>query len=431
MYNQLLREGPCETYEERRVNLLKSQVIQLERQIMLDMEALSKRSMVILEVENILERITEQFRDLLGSETPGPKVTIERSQLTRLIEDTEGARRRLYRSVETSDTKHLAQPALFMGEFLKPIRSDQSEISLLDVCRGHTDHLNLRHVSKLESKLFSLLKKLLVLQHDLTTAPSSTSAVSLPAAKILQDRSESLLATTLPLLAECCQNLMELSLLVPAAPWPALRKSIHPEITSESVLSALPSFPRSKQKQALAVVDALLKANNYSREVAKLEYKACSEELRFHQDVYDLHMEYTRAIFDALKESYQIFEKDMKDSICMPLLDILAKFNTLKDSSSEEALKSFLSSFKDHADELQDCANSMQTVSDGSSHETNPGIDGLSAYGEDFFKRVGLLIAKYSKMRKELLEKVEEAKKLGDLQLEDTLGVVTPNGANV
>lgn len=73
----------------------------------------------------------------------------------------------------------------------------------------------------------------------------------------------------------------------------------------------------------------------------------------------------------------------------------------------------------------------MQTVSDGSSHETNPGIDGLSAYGEDFFKRVGLLIAKYSKMRKELLEKVEEAKKLGDLQLEDTLGVVTPNGANV
>ena len=33
LYKQLTDEGPAENYEERRVNLLKSQVIQLERQV--------------------------------------------------------------------------------------------------------------------------------------------------------------------------------------------------------------------------------------------------------------------------------------------------------------------------------------------------------------------------------------------------------------
>ena len=33
LYKQLTEEGPVENYGERRVNLLKSQVIQLERQV--------------------------------------------------------------------------------------------------------------------------------------------------------------------------------------------------------------------------------------------------------------------------------------------------------------------------------------------------------------------------------------------------------------
>lgn len=31
------------------------------------------------------------------------------------------------------------------------------------------------------------------------------------------------------------------------------------------------------------------------------QYRACAEELKFHQEVYELQMEYNRAVFDALK----------------------------------------------------------------------------------------------------------------------------------
>ncbi|KAJ8042479.1 hypothetical protein HOLleu_13544 [Holothuria leucospilota] len=425
LYQQLVREGPVEKYEERRVHLLKSQVIQLERQVMLQSDVLSKRSLVLLEVENSLERTVQQLRELLSLETPGPTVAVERSQLTRLIEDTEGARRRLYKNTEAADPKNLARPVLFIGEFLKTDSADESPVSLYEVCRGNLEHLNLRHVAKLESKLFSLLKKLLILQNNVSTytkTDQSSVVIQLPTSDALLDRSTLLITEVLPLLSECCQSLIDLSVLVPSAPWPSLKKSVRPEVTSANILAALPSFPRSKQKQAQAVIDALLKANIYSQELSKLEYRACAEELKFHQEVYELQMEYNRAVFDALKEAYLTFEKDMRDTICIPLSEIVENFNTLKESSSEGALKSFLSSFKTHNDKLEHLLKSLQPDQSEAHHE---GVEVLSEYGKNFFTKVDILIKKYSRKRRELLEKAEELKQLRDIQLDETVDMLT------
>lgn len=133
-------------------------------------------------------------------------------------------------------------------------------------------------------------------------------------------------------------------------------------------------------------------------------------------------MEYNRAVFDALKEAYLTFEKDMRDTICIPLSEIVENFNTLKESSSEGALKSFLSSFKTHNDKLEHLLKSLQPDQSEAHHE---GVEVLSEYGKNFFTKVDILIKKYSRKRRELLEKAEELKQLRDIQLDETVDMLT------
>lgn len=62
LYKQLIEETSAEKFDERRVTLLKSQVIQLERQILLQSSALQARRDVFLEVENKLLNLKEALR---------------------------------------------------------------------------------------------------------------------------------------------------------------------------------------------------------------------------------------------------------------------------------------------------------------------------------------------------------------------------------
>ncbi|KAK3610867.1 hypothetical protein CHS0354_000025 [Potamilus streckersoni] len=64
LYQQLVRENSHERFEERRVTLLKSQIIQLERQILLMSEALSSRSETLMEVENALISLLDKCRSV-------------------------------------------------------------------------------------------------------------------------------------------------------------------------------------------------------------------------------------------------------------------------------------------------------------------------------------------------------------------------------
>eukprot|EP00057_Strongylocentrotus_purpuratus_P003469 XP_003726723.1 PREDICTED: uncharacterized protein LOC100888896 [Strongylocentrotus purpuratus] len=290
IYDQLVSEGPVEQYGERRVNLLKSQVIQLERQVLMQAEALSSRSGILFEVENNLQTIADNFRELLASKTKGPSVQVQRSQLSTLIETAESARLRLYKNLEINNQEKLEQPLIFTGLYAKPKphRYDNKPVDIMDVCSGKIEHLNLKHVAKLESKLFTLNQQLNTLHQSLRTSWSPDSHALQQAANhhlpsAVNQRLSSLLNDTERQLVECCQDLVSLSILVPAAPWPLLTKSVIPEIKTDDVMTALPTFPRNKQQQVKSVIDAVIKASNYARRVSKMEAKACVEELRFHQ----------------------------------------------------------------------------------------------------------------------------------------------------
>ncbi|XP_071794000.1 uncharacterized protein [Asterias amurensis] len=422
LYKQLVDEGPHENFHERRVHLLKSQVLQLERQVLLHTNALSSRSGVLLHVENGLQSIADQLRELLASDNKGPTVPVKRAQLTGLIETAEGARLRLYKNVEANNPERLSRPILFMGSFLKP-SAEEDGVTLLDVCSGKIDHLNLKQVAKLESKLFSLHRQLLGLHQSLTVTWSHehqpmqmTNQHQSLAAK---QRLSGLLAQCQKSISESCSDLLSLSILVPAAPWPLITRPVCAELSLDSVMSALPNFPKSKQQQGKACIEALLKACNYSRNVAKLEAKASAEELQFHQSVYDVQIKYMESLFTAVREAYAEFEKSTQTLLCDPLKNILEEYSTLKSSASEEALREFLTAFKAHSVELETVVDILTINKEAPS----TGQEALSSFGIDFFASVDALIKKCSTERDQRAEEIEEVKKMKEDHMKNGLKV--------
>jgi len=147
LYKQLVEEVPLEKFDERRVNLLKSQVIQLERQVLLQSSALQARRSVFLQVENKLLNLKEMLRSLHSSDDSSNYITISRESVQSLEYKVEGTRLDLYKNKENAETDDLSLPAVYMSDFLKQSRSGEDQaLTLLDCCSGKVEHLNLKHV---------------------------------------------------------------------------------------------------------------------------------------------------------------------------------------------------------------------------------------------------------------------------------------------
>ncbi|XP_033121186.1 uncharacterized protein LOC117120286 [Anneissia japonica] len=425
LYKQLVHEAPSEKFDEMRVNLLKSQLIQLERQILLQSEAITSRADILLVVENALQSTADSMRNLLASGVYGPTVPVERSQLMKVIENLEGARHRLYKNIENNSSEKLAKPVLYMGEFLKPGRG--REVTVLDVCNGTTEHISLKHVAKLESKLFTLQKNLHALHqsmklfwsHDFKQPVYTNQQLGLPVIQRLSGQ----LAKSEKCLEQCCRDLIALSILVPTAPWPVLNKPPVVEVTTEMVLSALPNFPRSKQQEGKKMITALTKACSYTRQVVRLEAKACAEELKYHQAIYQLQMDYMQSLFTAVSDAYCKFEGNIQQMLGKPLKDVLDSFMLLRDSASEDALRDFLATFKDHADTLTDAVKSLSPCSDNVSDGTHKA---LTDFGKQFFISVDTQSRKCIAERDRLAKEIEEVKQQRELYNSEVKDIFSP-----
>ncbi|KAG8456352.1 hypothetical protein GDO86_002217 [Hymenochirus boettgeri] len=97
-YKQLVEESKNECFDERRVKLLKAQVIQLERQVMLLTEGLNSRASLLLEVDNTLQPIVDRLRCLVASEKQSPDVPVSRAELIRMIEICQVVQDKLHRN---------------------------------------------------------------------------------------------------------------------------------------------------------------------------------------------------------------------------------------------------------------------------------------------------------------------------------------------
>ncbi|KAL5004560.1 hypothetical protein ScPMuIL_018016 [Solemya velum] len=395
LYNQLMKENSHECFDERRVMMLKSQVIQLERQVLLLSEGLGSRTAVLTEVENALCCLADQFRAHITREIRGPEVNVQRSELTQMVETAESARIKLFKNIENNTTDKLSRPILLMSDFLKPSRQD--DLTLLDIASGNLEFLNLKHVGKLESSMCSLYKDLIKL-HSLMeeeipqTRPLVTSD-HMTASHY--NRTESQLLKCCALTRECCQGLMELSLLHPSAPLPPLKKSTLKDVTCDVVIKSLPPFPRSKTAEVQKTIEALVKAFSFKTYMGNQQVKALNGEVKFHKSVYNIQLSYIESLFQAIRQGYTEFEQSTQHVVVEPLRNILQAYNQLTTSASETALRDFLTLFKNTEDQLQEAVDTLSI----SSEATSPGQTAISSFGEEFFKSLDNLVMQCQKNR--------------------------------
>ncbi|CAM4562652.1 unnamed protein product [Caretta caretta] len=224
----LIEERKSECFDERRVRLLKAQVMQLERQkvVVLLTEGLSSRAVLMLELKNSLESLSERLRSLLDFENHSSEVPVARAELTQMIEICQALRNRLQRNHQATGMDNLALSWMISRRNL-----EKQPMTLIDLCYGKIENVNLRYLSALEGKLSKLFKHLLAMRQTLSfiLAPGQESCEK--AHRILPTAFYARLLNHVTRchqsLEECCSDLLVLTLIVPSAPWVKLEPRIH------------------------------------------------------------------------------------------------------------------------------------------------------------------------------------------------------------
>ncbi|XP_077203798.1 uncharacterized protein LOC143842462 [Paroedura picta] len=378
-YEQLIEEGKNECFDERRVNLLKAQILQLERQVVLITEGLSSRAALLLEFNASLEAFTDKLSSFLSTEESALEVSIPCPEFLQIIEMCLAMRQKLHRNQQMSNLSKLALPWTLGGKLSTP------PVTLLDLCYGKTENLNLRYVSALEGKLSKLRRHLFAMRQTLSLmlAPgqgsSETAHHILPTAvyaRLINQATQCHQSV-----AECGRDLLMLTLLVPSAPWEILECSLNQEFTVENVLATLPAFPKGgPQQRAKRAAEALVKAQNYSRQMAMQQIQALKAELNFHRNLYKLQVKYTDALFSGIKQAYHRFQDNVAMVLCSPLQDVFPSYIKLKTEASEIALREFLTAFRNNAEQIQYAVETL--TSKDQQHE---GEEALSRFGREFF----------------------------------------------
>ncbi|XP_053085125.1 uncharacterized protein LOC113536957 isoform X1 [Pangasianodon hypophthalmus] len=411
-YVQLLEEAKEEKFDERRVNLLKAQVMQLERQVILLSEGLSSQVCRCQDVEKALDPLTQRLRSLLCSEDPAAGVVITRAELTQLTESCEDVKQKLHRNNKVTFPEDLAMPWMLSGSKLS-----KQPTTLLDLCYGKTNNLNLQEVSALESKLSQLFKHLHGMRQTLSLIlaphqePDNPAEHTTPTAVYARLLNQSHHCCTV--LDRCCLDLLTLSLIVPSAPWASPKQRVIQELEVENILATLPAFPRGAPLQrARRAAQALSRAANYSVLMAQQQVKALEAELDFHRSLYSLQVRTIEELIQGIRQAYQAFQENISRSLCVPLQDVLSCYEDLRSTASEAALHRFLSAFKSNLAQIREAVDAFGP-------SKSEGDEALAQYGHDFLHTV-------EKLLKECTENREKAaSQLHSLQQEQQQAVQT------
>ncbi|OCU02286.1 hypothetical protein XELAEV_18008048mg, partial [Xenopus laevis] len=413
-HNQLLEESKNECFDERRVNFLKAQLIQLERQVMLLTEGLTSRASLLLDVDNALQPILDKLQCLLASENRSADVPVSRAELIRMIEICKAMSDKLHQNHQATSVDNLTLPWI-----LSEKQATKSTVTLLDLCFGRMENLNLLYVSALEGKLCKLFRQLHSTKETLSLILSPGKEVPdsayhiLP--KVIYARLMNHLTVCNQYVEECSKDLLTMTLIVPSAPWAQMECLVSHEFTVENVLAALPALPRgAPQQRAKRAAEALVKAASYSRLMALQQIHALEAELDFHRSIYSLQVQYTEAVFQGIKQAYHNFQENVASVVCCPLKEVLTSYAELKSEASETALRNFLTIFKNNVEQIQDAVDTL-TPSKTQQHE---GDEALSKLGKEFFLALEHSLKICGEQRDKSVYEIEKLKDELDQSLE-------------
>ena len=160
-------------------------------------------------------------------------------------------------------------------------------------------------------------------------------------------------------LSASCDDLFELTLLVPTAPWTPLKKCPVEQLTQDALLNKLKAFnlPKPKYQQVEMLLKSLLVATNYHSHMSALQTSALNDELKFYRSSYGMQKSYIETVMNLFRLKYEQFLSELKLNLTEPLTSIVNNYWRMKEESSEETLKAFLNSFNDNASKFRDILN--------------------------------------------------------------------------
>ena len=262
-----------ESLQSRRAFVLKSQNIQLQRHLNVLKEELDSKSGFVYEVDEDLLKIRDLLKSALTSlnvrflsrvlsqKAPNKTSKAESGtseQLKSCLQYLDALQRQIHRRIKDhlrdSSVEDRTPDFEFISEFVATSKTS-STVSLLDVCSGDLKHLNLKHVSRLESKLHSLYGRKSTCTFkitDLCQLKSCFDTFLVPnTLSEMPDRFRNLLANTEEELVTAMASLLSLSVIVPAAPSPSLERirklGLAALPTKEEMMSQFPTLSNSSR----------------------------------------------------------------------------------------------------------------------------------------------------------------------------------------
>ncbi|KAI8910988.1 hypothetical protein EDD86DRAFT_265225 [Gorgonomyces haynaldii] len=218
--------------------------------------------------------------------------TIKSDELKQVIKKTEYLAKTMDRSVRDrlqtqeelkSNTFH------FLSDF---ISRERQPVSLLDVSSGKTEHLNLRHIARLETELFKLL--------EITTR--TLTHLNVQVVSHADAHKQKLISKMTDQLQKCIQMLLSLSCLVPVAGIPSgVKEPLIPD--HETVMETL-NVPKKSQKH----LEHLLHVYEQDRLFRQVQLEAIQEEIEACKQLeteHDTALSHNRKELEAVKKTNQ------------------------------------------------------------------------------------------------------------------------------
>lgn len=423
LLNQLLHESSQEKFDERRVNMLKAQVIQLERQMVLLCEAASSRADVLIEVDNVALHIRNTISNACSSNPRSSDVTVPRSELMKIIQLCETLQGKVAKTSKQSSKDILWAQPLTRSKFaatktsVRRHTSSSSSASapryLLDVCTGKFDHLGLSAVSSLEARLCSLYKQLRGLEAALKARACSCGGAEPAAARL-----NATLDGCAKSVASACGDLLDLSLLVPSAPWGAHNSPLLPLLTETAAGATVASLAKARSTDVKAFLHAVTKAASHQCTLAALHVQGLEQELEYHKRVYEVQVKYVTDLLDGLLGAYKAFAADLHTALHSPISEILLTHAALKTQATEGNLRTFFTAVKQNADKLETVLQSIHR------DISTDACEAFAGYSGAFERALGTCKANAEAARNIQLAKIAEATALEDSAAEAQLAAI-------
>ncbi|ORX60169.1 hypothetical protein BCR36DRAFT_408528 [Piromyces finnis] len=333
----------------KRLAILKSQIIQLKRQVVSQEKIINEKASYIDDIENITNNLSMNINNIEKCNTLNENTKYELKHLkillTRLNEKLNNFKSLNYLEKNTSsifsniDDNNNKNEFIFYSDFISSTTRPRSKISILDICSGNTDHLNIKHIGRLETKLHQLYI-------DLTSINIFFDSFFSPKLDIvLKNEAKKKYEIAISSLNDTINYLLPLSVLIPSAPYPDLNKVLKP---------GMPLIPASDD-----IVKALSLPNNIDKKEIKNKLDNIIKGFKIYQDIITKEKDSYINIFSEYKTNFKNICQSVKNEIInyeekykaignviinikYPLNNIYKSLRSLKDNFNTDNLIDYL-----------------------------------------------------------------------------------------